>query len=165
MNKTKVLIIVAIVLVVALGAGGAVGYAIMTKSSVTLEQFEKKAEAMELEDGATYTLTDAGEMNNVKKATIASNGNKYKLYFMEMDSDKAACNAFQANVDGFKIFEVPADGIVGELKEGLNYKTYTLVTGGKYYLLSRVKDTFVFAYVDRAYMDEVNTLIDELGYL
>ena len=49
-------------------------------------------------------------------------------------------------------------------QSGDNYKKYTLETADTYYVVEYVDKTALYAEVDLEYKDELNNVLDELGY-
>lgn len=47
---------------------------------------------------------------------------------------------------------------------GKNYSKYTLSSGEKYMVVSRINNTVVYLDVNSNYKDEVKTILSELGY-
>ncbi|MCR5608261.1 MAG: hypothetical protein K6G26_04285 [Lachnospiraceae bacterium] len=156
--KKKVLILVILALVI-VAVGGVAGYMIVTRKATTVDAFEKTAKSYD----EKFEVSNPGDMNNVKEAVVAKNGQRYSVYFMKMDSEQAAINAFAANKNDYSLFEV--DATEHEYKRGLNFHTYTVKTDSKYCAFSQVKDTFVFACVDPRYQDDIDGLFAEMGYL
>ncbi len=157
--KKKVLILVIVALVI-VAVGGVAGFMIVTRKATTVNGFEKTAKSY----NKKFEVSNPGDMNNVKEAVVARDGQKYSVYFMKMDSEQAAINAFAANKGDYELFEVEDDA-EHEYKKGLNFHTYTVKTASKYCAFSQVKDTFVFACVDPRYQDDIDGLFAEMGYL
>ena len=56
------------------------------------------------------------------------------------------------------------EGLVTPVKKsGANYDSYKLVTDN-YYISSRIDKTYVYVKVNTEHVNEVNTILDELGY-
>ncbi len=115
-----------------------------------------------------FVLTNVGsQFENYKaisKAYVArSKELTYQIEFYELTSDENAVSFFDNNK---RIFEESLGSVVKSKVSinGKNYSKFTANSNGYYMLVSRVKNTVVFARVDEKYAKEVKDIIKGLGY-
>ena len=64
-----------------------------------------------------------------------------------------------------EFFEKQKENTLAETNvNGKNYSKYTLSTGNKYKVLSRIDNTVIYLDVDNSYKEEVKNILGELGY-
>ena len=118
-------------------------------------------------DGKGYKIIDAtsqfAEADYVKQVYVAlSSDSKYQIEFYEFDTDDNGLEFYKTNSKEFeKNEEVGAIKTSGSLN---NYSKFTLSDSNKYQVVSRIGNTAVYVDVDAKYKDDVNALLDELGY-
>ena len=86
----------------------------------------------------------------------------FSVHFARLDSVKNA----KALFDGRRSEAEQDSGVsvVSVSMAGLNYQKYTTTRNGRYYTMTRVDDTFLYASVDQKDKDAVRSFFDRLGY-
>lgn len=166
MKKTVIIIIISVVVVGLIIAGSILlisklSSAIKDKDPITVTEFKTKMENKE------YTVVDVqeqfAEFDYVKNAYVAleKEGN-YQIEFYEI-SDEANAVGFYGNNKA--LFESSKGTIVAETNITVkNYAKYTVNSGGKYNVVSRIANTVVYVSVDSKYKDAVNDVLNSIGY-
>ena len=100
--------------------------------------------------------------NEIIRSYVAAPSDlSYQIEFLELDSDSSAKNMFASNQ---RIFQDTSSTKVETNVSISNYSKYTLEADGKYKVISRIDKTLVYVDADIKYKDNVNKLLDELGY-
>ena len=100
--------------------------------------------------------------NEIIRSYVAAPSDlSYQIEFLELDSDSSAKNMFASNQ---RIFQDTSSTKVETNVSISNYSKYTLEADGKYKVISRIDKTLVYVDADIKYKDDVNKLLDELGY-
>ena len=100
--------------------------------------------------------------NEIIRSYVAAPSDlSYQIEFLELDSDSSAKNMFASNQ---RIFQDTSSTKVETNVSISNYSKYTLEVNGKYKVISRIDKTLVYVDADIKYKDDVNKLLDELGY-
>lgn len=130
-----------------------------SKAKLEPEQFKSKME------NEGFEIKDASkEMNYdyIVKIYVAKKTNYNIEYYNIIDEEYAAI-FYQNNVEFIN------NNIVGDEKavleeSGNNYSKYTVVYDGRYKLVSRIDNTVIFLNVSDRYKDDIDDLIERLGY-
>ncbi len=160
MNK-KTIIIVIIIWIIAALLVGVVALASKTKPSISATEFST------IMNSKGYKITDASEQfaqyEYVTNAYIAGNKSlNYQIEFYELSDDTMAKSFFNQNKTNF---ENQKESVSAETNvNGKNYSKYTLTTGNKYKVLSRIDNTVIYLDVDNSYKEEVKNILSELRY-
>ena len=101
--------------------------------------------------------------NEIVRSYVAAPSDlSYQIEFLELDSDASAKNMFASNQ---RIFQDTSSSNKAESSVSVsNYAKYTLESNGKYKVISRIDNTLVYVDAEIKYKDDVNKLLDELGY-
>lgn len=92
---------------------------------------------------------------------LEKDGN-YQLEFYELENEDYTISFYNHNKE---LFEESKSGTVSETYINLaNYNKYTLTVGDYYKVISRIDDTVIYLNVDKQYKDEVNNILEKLGY-
>ncbi len=128
-----------------------------TKESLTSETFQ---DALELKN---FTIVDettlVSDNNSIVSFLIATHPqNAYTINFYVFNSESSAQAFYVSERERFG-----GQGSYNELNVG-NFSKYTQLSNGKYGVVSRVGSTVLYANIDAAYRNELNTLLKEIGY-
>jgi len=153
MKNFKIIMILSALIILALvftGCGN--------KTALTADGFKSTMESK------GFTVKDAtGQFGKgiVDKVYIALNKN-YQIEFYSVPSEEQAINAFNQNKANFEKLKSSAN-VNTDVSLG-NSSKYTLNSGGKYNVVSRISNTFIYLSVDSANKSEVDTILKDLGY-
>lgn len=112
-----------------------------------------------------YQIVDATDQYKedfVENVSIAVKDDKYQIEFYDLNSESKAKTAYEANIEKFK--ELKGSSSMETNVTLGNYSTYKLTTDGKYCVVSRIGDTFIYIDVPSDYKTEVNDALEKLGY-
>lgn len=128
-------------------------------TALTATQFKEK---MAAKSGfQVVDVTKQYEGQDVKQAYIATNGT-WQIEFYEQNSEKSAKTSFDINKSNFEKIKnstaVTTEKIVG------NVSRYTQVSSGKFSVISRIDNTFIYLNVDERYKNEAQEILRDLGY-
>lgn len=157
MKKLKSLLAVALCLVCLLGFSGCG----KNKTPVSADEFCTKLEAKGFY--VTDSTSSYSQYKEITESYIAlSPDYKYQIEFIVADSVSNASYLYNTNKSKFEL----SKGNFSKNKsiEMANYATYTMVSNGKYQVVSRIDNTLVYVNVDEAYKDDVQSILNELGY-
>lgn len=87
---------------------------------------------------------------------------KYQIEFYELSDADYASSFYNNNKSIFE--ESKSSSAVETSVSSGNNSKYTLVTNGKYKVVSRIDNTVIYVNVDDEYKAEVKDLLEELGY-
>lgn len=131
------------------------------KDSITSDEFCSKMQ------DENYTIVDSSDqfssvdgVNNVYIA-IAPNYS-YQIEFYELTSDSQAKESYKKNKDTFENLKTSVSA--NTEVELANYSKYTLVSNGKYMVISRIDNTFIYVNVSSEYKDDIDNILSDLGY-
>lgn len=160
MNK-KTIIIVIIIWIIAALLVGVVALASKSKPSISATEFST------IMNSKGYKITDASDQlaqyEYVTKVYIAGNkSTNYQIEFYELSDDTMAKSFFNQNKTKFENQKESASAETNV--KGKNYSKYTLTTGNKYKVLSRIDNTVIYLDVDNSYKEEVKNILSELRY-
>ncbi|MBP3799703.1 MAG: hypothetical protein ILA19_01850 [Bacilli bacterium] len=132
-----------------------------SKKVITAENFKNTM------DSKGYNVVDVTDQfasqGTMKKGYVAlQKESKYQVEFFELETEVAAESMFETNKKRFE--EMKGSSSAETSVDGSNYSKYTLSTGGKFKVVTRVENTLLYLDVDKEYKDEVGTIIDNLGY-
>lgn len=99
--------------------------------------------------------------NYVNRAYIALNKD-YQIEFYELSDEEKAKSFYETNKT---IFEDSKENGYSQFNNSVgNHSKYTLKTGGKYKVVSRIDNTVVYLNVLEEYKDEIKDILNDLGY-
>ena len=109
-------------------------------------------------------LDSTNEMNYdyIVKIYVAKSTNYNIEYYNIIDEDYASV-FFQNNVDAIEKTIVGDKATIAQ-ENGNNFSKYTLLYGGRYKIVSRIDNTVIFLNVSDRYKNDVDGIIEELGY-
>ena len=100
--------------------------------------------------------------NEIIRSYVAAPSDlSYQIEFLELDSDSSAKNMFASNQ---RIFQDTSSNKIESSVSASNYDKYTIEVDGKYKVISRIDKTLVYVDSSIQYKDNVNKLLEELGY-
>ena len=131
----------------------------MNKESISPSEFKSTMESLD------YEVHDAtNQFSNydyVKQVYIALNDD-YQIEFYELSDEEKAEGFYKTNKS---IFEGEKESGYSQFNSSMgNYSKYTLKTGGKYKVVSRIDNTVIYLNIDEEYKDKVKGILEELGY-
>lgn len=130
------------------------------KESITAEDFREamEDEGLTVEDG-TDQFKDVEE---VEKCLLAYTED-YQIEFYVLETEDQARSGYNRNKSDFET----SFGGTGSTKSQVsiaNYSKFAMTTSDGYYVLSQIDNTMIFLQVDKEYKEEVNELLETIGY-
>ena len=152
MKKSRIIIIafLSVAILALVGCGN--------KTALTPDQFksEMTKNQFQVQDA---TAQFAGQP--VKQVYIALNGN-WQIEFYQMNSESDAQTAFSVNK---RNFEKAKSSVAVTTEENVgNVNRYTQTSNGKYSVISRIGDTFVYLNAEEKYKADAGSILKDLGY-
>ncbi len=145
------LIVVGIMLMLGLTACG-------KKEALTASSFKAK---METKGYEVVDISSDYEEGTIVSALIATKDD-YQIEFYLVNDEEQAIRAFNQNKTGFE--ELKTSGSMETEVSLSNHAKYTLTTGGKYMVISRIGTTFVYVNVEDGNKSEVSGVLKDLNY-
>lgn len=110
----------------------------------------------------TNIINDFNNYPQIKSAFIIQNKDMtYQIEYYELDTVENTKTFYEGNIKVFK----QQENIKKKNKvETDNYQKYTQETDTVYSFISRIDNTIIYLTVDMKYKDEVNKLIEKIGY-
>lgn len=131
------------------------------KNAISADEFCTK-----IENKGFLTTDSTAQYASSKEITESyiaiSKDYSYQIEFVVLDSTSAAQSMFSKNKSIFES-EKGSSNLTSS-KELANYSKYTLKTNGKYKVVSRIDNTLIYINADAEYKDEIDSILDELGY-
>ena len=133
-----------------------------SRNPITANEFTAKAETV------GYTVQDAANQfpkDAVEDYLIAIKGTDtidYQIEFAVVPTVEQAINAYTENRNTFESKKGTAS-VYSSVSMG-NYSYYTLTTDNKYYVISRIENTFIYVDVSAEYKDEIVKFLQDIGY-
>lgn len=157
MKKTKYVLVTLLCLITMLGFAGCR----KNKKAISADEFCTKME------NKSFTTTDSTSQyatsKEITESYIAiSKDYSYQIEFIVLDSADAASSMFEKNKSTFE-----SENSVKAVRTSTslaNYSKYTLLANGKYKVLSRIDNTLIYINANSDYKDEINSILDNLGY-
>ena len=176
MKKSMIIGIVAIVAVVLITIGGVVFTKLnKEKPSIDAQTFKTTME----EKG--YQLADAksqfSEYDYIEKVYLAADSNfsyqievslaadskfSYQIEFYQLVDNDYANQFYITNMTKFE--NAKSSSSIETTVNGKNYSKYTLLSNGKYMVISAINNTAIYVNVDESHKEEVDNILNELGY-
>lgn len=157
MKKLKSLMATALCLVCLLGFSGCGE----SKKAVTADKFTSILESkgfVVTESSSAYS-----QYPEITESYIALSPDfKYQIEFLVADSVSNATYLYNTNKNKFELSK--GNFAKNKSVEMANYATYSMISNGKYQVVSRIDNTLVYVNVDEQYKDEVQSVLSELGY-
>ncbi|MCL1790858.1 MAG: hypothetical protein FWG40_05795 [Peptococcaceae bacterium] len=156
MKKVSVLLVVvtAIMLVLLTGCQ-------TSRTPLTANEFKTKAEA------AGYDVQDAksqfaeGVVSDYLIAVKGTTAIDYQIEFAVVPTANQAIDSYHQNRTTFE--NKPGTATYTSANVG-NYSNYYVTKGGRYYVISRIDNTFIYIDASADYKDEIASFLKELGY-
>ncbi len=128
------------------------------KTVVSLKDFNS------LMEKKGYTIKDATEQITPARVQAISLAIKedYQIEFYVFKDTRTAESVFAQNKLMFE--NNKSSGYIEQSRSFQNNSYYSLVSGGNFYLLSRVDHTMIYVVADADYKKEITETIKELGY-
>ena len=153
MKKFKFILILLICTVVLVGCG--------SKKAIDSNAFKDLMSESEFVVYDVKYQFDTYDQISEAYVALEKDGN-YQIEFYITDTNESAISFYNNNKE---IFESSKGSTAVYTNVDLNNNNkYTLSTGGKYKLLSRIDNTVIYLDVDSKYKDEVNKILKKLGY-
>ena len=153
--KKTVLILLCVILLVCSLTGCS------SKTPVTAELF---VETMEASGFTTADVTAETETNGLATAVIVAiaDGEKYQIEFYQLTDSNTAEAVFRNNKQIFDN-EHHTKTLSTELSAN-NYNYCGFNADGNFHMIARVDSTMLYCEADKAYKDEIVSLVEQLGY-
>lgn len=157
-----ILIFVGILVVAGIIVGGIVINKNLNKEPMTVSEFKDIMEDKDFEIIDAIDQVDDYD-NNIKKAYIALEEDyAYQIEFYRLDEEEDAIYFYNTNKE---IFENSKSSSSAETSVSMgNNSKYTLTSGDKYKVVSRIENTVIYLDVDEEYKDEIKEILKEIGY-
>ena len=151
---TRIVVLLVLICIFITGCGN--------KKALTAAEFSDKMSAEN-----KYLVYDAtNQFSNydyIKKVYIVADKDaNYQLEFYELDSTENAISFIKSNRKTFE--NAKGKSSVESEVEIANYYKYTLKSNKKYKVLSRIDSTAVYVDVDETYKDQIDKILEEIGY-
>ncbi len=162
MKKSMIIGIVAIVAVVLITIGGVVFTKLnKEKPSIDAQTFKTTME----EKG--YQLADAksqfSEHDYIEKVYLAADSKfSYQIEFYQLVDNDYANKFYITNMTKFE--NSKSSSSIETTVNGKNYSKYTLLSNGKYMVISAINNTAIYVNVEESHKEEVDNILNELGY-
>ena len=162
MKKSMIIGIVAIVAVVLITIGGVVFTKLnKEKPSIDAQTFKTTME----EKG--YQLADAksqfSEYDYIEKVYLAADSKfSYQIEFYQLVDNDYANQFYITNMTKFE--NSKSSSSIETTVNGKNYSKYTLLSNGKYMVISAINNTAIYVNIDESHKEEVDNILNELGY-
>jgi len=131
-----------------------------SRNPIDADTFRTKAEE------AGYTVIDTinpdGTAGDCLLAIKNPEGIEYQIEFVIVPTVEQAKSIYQEKKDEYESKKGTSSSH-SSVSFG-NYSYYNLTTNGKYYLVSRTANTFVFVEASTKYKDEISDFIRSIGY-
>ena len=133
-----------------------------SRTPINAEDFKTKAEAAE------YTVQDAldqfpaGVANDYLIAFKGTTAIDYQIEFADVPTVEQAVSAYQENRSKFE--EQKGSSSVQSSVSAGNYSYYKLASNGRYYVISRIENTFIYIDASVEYKDEIVEFLRNIGY-
>jgi uncharacterized protein YpmB len=154
----KAIILVIIILII---AAFAYGYFSLKNASekvaITPEEFQTKIEAKGLE---TADVTD--QLNGQVEKGIIGGNSDFEIEFYKVAEEDQAIRAYNQNKGDFELEKVSAS-IETNIEIG-NVSKYSLLSNGKFMVISRIQDTFIYVNASDQYKGQIEGILKDLGY-
>lgn len=164
--KTSTKIIIAIIIILLIGAIGAlltlktiIGVTTQEKEKITSEEFYSKMQ----EKG--YIVVDVteqyAEYNYIEKVYIATPSDySYKIEFYELTDNN---NSLQFYNNNKSLLENSKNGSEMDIN-AKNSNKYVTKSNGKYSTISRIDNTNIYVNEKTEYEEQIKQILQELGY-
>ena len=129
------------------------------KKSISSNEFKSimSEKGFDVQD-ATKQFSD---YDYVKRTYIALNDD-FQIEFYELSDEEKAKGFYETNKS---IFESSKESGYSQFNNSVgNHSKYTLKTGGKYKVVSRIDNTVIYLNVLEEYKDEIKDILKDLGY-
>ena len=161
MKKGIIIGIVAIIVVVLIAVGVLFIKLNKEKPSIDAQTFKKTME----EKG--YQLADAksqfSEYDYIEKVYLAADSNfSYQIEFYQLANNDYANQFYIKNMK--KIESSKSSSSIETNVSMKNYSKYTLLSNGKYMVISVINNTAIYVNVDESHKEEINNILKDLGY-
>lgn len=149
-----------------------VGYFVIVKNAITPLDTPTDTQVWDVFTSHGYTPIDLTDMyveqnpnaGLVKSVTIKTDN--FQLDFFTFDSEQAANSSTSATANHIKkVKRQYVNNCVETYVYRVNIYNLTLTAGGKYYFLTQINDTVLYAYGTEESSSEILSIADELGYL
>jgi len=162
MKKSMIIGIIAIVAVILITVIGVVFTKLnKEKPSIDAQTFKTTME----EKG--YQLADAksqfSEYDYIEKVYLAADSKfSYQIEFYQLVDNDYANKFYITNMTKFE--NSKSSSSIETNVSMKNYSKYTLLSNGKYMVISVINNTAIYVNVDESHKEEVDNILNELGY-
>ncbi len=132
----------------------------LTKNAITVDEFKEKADAKGLI--VVDVKEQFAEYDHIETATVAASNKGWQIEHYTLSNNKEASKMFNKNL---KIFEASkgSSSKQNNIEIG-NYRKFELETNGKYQVIIKSKNIFIYVDTYNEHKDEIKDFIKELGY-
>ena len=129
------------------------------KVAKTVDEFTS---FMEGKNFITQNVTSTTQTNGLATAVIVALNDNYQVEYFAFKDNESGAGVFQHNKNLFDE-KAPTKTLSTELNSS-NYNYYSFTSGDTYYMVSRIDNTMIYCVASKEYKDEINNIVDELGY-
>ena len=164
MKKSMIIgiIVISAIVLILIAVGGVVFTKLnKEKPSIDAQTFKTIME----EKG--YQLADAksqfSEHDYIEKVYLAADSKfSYQIEFYQLVDNDYANQFYITNMTKFE--NAKSSSSIETTVNGKNYSKYTLLSNGKYMVISAINNTAIYVNVDESHKEEVDNILNELGY-
>ena len=164
MKKSMIIgiIVISAIVLILIAVGGVVFTKLnKEKPSIDAQTFKTIME----EKG--YQLADAksqfSEYDYIEKVYLAADSKfSYQIEFYQLVDNDYANQFYITNMTKFE--NAKSSSSIETTVNGKNYSKYTLLSNGKYMVISAINNTAIYVNVDESHKEEVDNILNELGY-
>lgn len=152
--KKRLLMLLSITFIMALSLMGC-----GEKTALKSDQFKTDMESKgyEVQDASGQFEGDIG----VQKVYIALK-DSHQIEFYQMENDDQAAQAYEGNKATFE--SQKGSSSTETDVSGKNSSKYTLKSDGRYRVISRIGNTFIYVDAEEGVKSDIDNVLDELGY-
>lgn len=150
--KQKLILVLAVALTVCLALVGC-----SEKTALSADAF---SEAMEEEGFTVVDVSDTTE-GDAEKVLVAV-GDEYQIEYFSFEDEELAEAVFETNREIVEDKDFSSSSHVS--KSGPNYNYFSLTGDGEFFIVAQVEDTMIYCNADKDCKEEVEELLEELGY-
>jgi len=154
----KIVHLMSVIIILAMLVGCQIG----SKAPISADEFTTKAET------AGYIVQDGvdqfpeGAVDEYLLAIKGTDEIDYQIEFAVVPTVEQAKSAYQENYDKIEskkgLFSTHISVSIG------NFSSYKLTTDEKYYVISRIENTFIYVDASAEYKDEIDDFLESIGY-
>lgn len=132
------------------------------KEPVSADMFVEQMERAGLT--VTDQTAEVMEGSGLSSAQVASLEGEYQIEFYQMDGEDHAKNIYNNAKDDLENQYETANGVAKTNVSMRNYAKFTITAEDRYFIVSRISDTMIYATATKENKDTVKDTVTGLGY-